>query len=149
MKEWIQDLNQTINTSVKEWTAVPKATWVKKPHPEKWSKAEVVGHLIDSAQNNIQRFIRAQYEGAPNHFYNQNEWVRFQHHATVPKRDLIRLWALLNKQVCHIIANMPAENLELPCYFKVNGVLQTVSLRYVIEDYLEHLKHHLKQIENI
>ena len=73
MKEWIDVLSQIIDTTVKEWTIIPKADWVKKTQPEKWSKAEVVGHLIDSAQNNIQRFIRAQYEGAPNHFYNQNE----------------------------------------------------------------------------
>src|SRR4030095_2595683 len=31
-----------------------------KPAPGKWSKKEILGHLIDSATNNHQRFVRTQ-----------------------------------------------------------------------------------------
>lgn len=146
MKELIEDLNILIEKSTKNWTSIPKSSWFYKSSPEKWSKSEIAGHLVDSAMNNIQRFVRAQYESAPNIFYNQNEWVRLQHYQTVEKEELIHLWALLNRQVSRIFKNIPSENLELPCHFKVDGQLQIVPLRYVIEDYVAHLKHHLGQI---
>lgn len=146
MKELIEELNTLIEKSTKEWTAFPKTSWFHKPSPEKWSKAEIAGHLVDSAMNNIQRFIRAQYEEAPNIFYNQNEWVRLNYYQTVEKEELIQLWSLLNRQISRIFKNIPAENLQSPCHFKVNGQLQIVSLQYVIEDYMAHLKHHLRQI---
>lgn len=146
MKELIEELNALIEKTTKVWGAIPKSSWFHKPNPEKWSKSEVAGHLVDSAMNNIQRFIRAQYEDAPNLFYNQNEWVRLNHYETVEKEDLILLWSLLNRQISRIFKNIPAENLELPCHFKVDGQLQIVTLQYVIEDYVAHLKHHLGQI---
>lgn len=149
MKKVIEELNSTIETSITRWKAISDDIWFNKPHPEKWSNAEIIGHLVDSALNNIQRFIRAQHESAPNLFYNQNEWVRLNHYQTADKEDLMQLWASLNHQICHIIKNIPTENLELPCYFKVDGHLQTVTLRYVIEDYVEHLKQHLGQIRII
>ena len=146
MKNHIDELSAIIDKSTQEWTAASKSGWYNKPKPEKWSKAEIVGHLIDSAMNNIQRFIRAQHEAAPNLFYAQNDWVNLNHYQTVEKEELIQLWALLNRQICRIVKHISVENLESPCYFKVEGVVQTVPLRYVIEDYVAHLKHHLGQI---
>ena len=146
MKNLTDELTAIIEKSTQELTAISKSGWFNKPKPEKWSKAEIVGHLIDSAMNNIQRFIRAQHEVAPNVFYAQNDWVNLNHYQTVEKEELIQLWALLNRQIYRIIKNMPTENFESPCHFKVEGVVQTVPLRYVIEDYVAHLKHHLGQI---
>lgn len=146
MQTEIEELSALIEKSVKEWTAIPKNSWFNKPQPTKWSKAELVGHLIDSAQNNMQRFVRSQYEDAPKVFYAQDEWVRLQHYNTVEKEELIQLWALLNRQIVRIISPISKENLEKPCYFKVEGVVQTVPISFVIEDYVAHLKHHLGQI---
>jgi hypothetical protein len=45
------------------WTSVlaafSEAESEERPAPERWTKKEVVGHLIDSASNNHQRFVRA------------------------------------------------------------------------------------------
>ncbi|MBL8017837.1 MAG: DinB family protein, partial [Ignavibacteria bacterium] len=38
-----------------------------KASPLKWSKKELLGHLCDSAVNNLGRFIRAQFEEEPFH----------------------------------------------------------------------------------
>ena len=146
MKNIIDELTAIIEKSTQEWTATSKSGWFNKPKPEKWSKAEIVGHLIDSAMNNIQRFIRAQHEAAPNIFYAQNDWVNLNHYQTVEKEELIQLWALLNRQICRIIKHISTENLESPCHLKVDGIVQTVPLRFVIEDYVAHLKYHLGQI---
>lgn len=146
MKNLIDELSALIDGAVNEWNLASKSGWFDKPNKDKWSKAEIVGHLVDSAMNNIQRFVRAQHESAPHLFYDQNAWVKLNHYQTVEKEEIIQLWALLNRQICRIVRNIPAENFELPCHFKVEGVIQIVPLRYVIEDYVAHLKHHLGQI---
>src|SRR5437762_2284569 len=69
-----------------------------KPSVNKWSKKEIIGHLVDSAQNNIRRFITAQYEDHPRIIYNQDKWVEINHWQDYDLEDLIRLWYLLNKQ---------------------------------------------------
>jgi DinB superfamily len=147
MRVLADELNREIEKTVAEWSSFPKSNWFEKPNAEKWSKAEIAGHLVDSALNNIQRFIRAQHEAAPHIFYDQNEWVRLQNYQQVEKQDVIQLWALLNRQISRLFAQMPAENLEFSCYFKVNGVIQTVPLRDVMVDYVAHLRHHLGQIK--
>jgi hypothetical protein len=56
-----------------------------KPAPDRWSKKEILGHLIDSAANNHQRFVRAQ--GTPRlEFpgYEQEFWVATQAYASAP-----------------------------------------------------------------
>ena len=131
-------------------SAIDTETWYFKPSPLKWSKAEVFGHLIDSALNNIQRFVRAQYESqAPQIFYAQNDWVRLQDYQHMPQNEAIALWALLNRQIARLVAQMPVENKTLPCYFYVENVLQTVPLQYVIDDYWAHLQHHLSRAFDI
>lgn len=46
----------------------------EKLSPNKWSKKEVIGHLVDSATNNHQRFVRGQFEDMPEIRYDQNKW---------------------------------------------------------------------------
>src|SRR5258706_9891476 len=75
----------------------------RKPAPDKWTKKEELGHLIDSAYNNLRRFIVGQYETAPNIVYKQNEWVKAANYNSQQAADLILLWCLLNKQICEVI----------------------------------------------
>ena len=112
----------------------------QKPLPGKWSKKELIGHLIDSAQNNIRRFIVAQYESNPVIIYQQDEWVRINNYQLYPLEDLIQLWYLLNKQICAILNNTSKGNLQRSC--------QTESLHtieWLAKDYIKHMKHHLHQ----
>jgi hypothetical protein len=118
-----------------------------KPKAEQWSKKEILGHLVDSAQNNIQRFIRAQYEDKPHIVYNQDVWVAAQAYQRYASGDLITLWQLLNKHICIILASMPADKYNMLCNTgKQEEELFTV--KQLAEDYTKHLIHHLKQIIN-
>ena len=113
----------------------------KKPYPEKWSKKEILGHLIDSAQSNIRRIVVAQYEDNPRILYNQEQWVvisDYQHYDTA---DLIELWALLNKHFCHILKNVPAGMEKRICTTQAEHTLE-----WLAEDYVTHLKHHMHVI---
>jgi hypothetical protein len=109
-----------------------------KSSPTKWSKKEILGHLIDSAQSNIRRFVVAQYEESPFIKYNQDKWVTIANYQQWNTDDIINLWYLLNKQICHILNNTPENRYQRNC--------QTESLHtieWLAADYVKHLKHHL------
>ena len=115
-----------------------------KPAPNRWSKKEILGHLIDSAANNHQRFVRAQ--GAPRlEFpgYEQEFWVATQAYATASWPDLVNLWLLLNRHLVHVMKAMPAAVLSHEC---IIGGRPAVTLEALAVDYLRHLNQHLGQL---
>ena len=74
------------------------------PAPGRWSKKEILGHLIDSAANNHQRFVRAQLApSVVDPSYQQEQWVATQGYAAEPWPDLVNLWLLYNRHLLHII----------------------------------------------
>lgn len=114
-----------------------------KPSPGKWSKKEILGHLIDSATNNHQRFIRVQFENRPAIFYDQDNWVAYNHYNELTAKQLIRFWTVYNKQLIEIIKRIPEENLLRECKMR-DG--KYVTLHFLINDYVTHLEHHISQI---
>jgi len=137
-------LNNTINNFLQIKTE--QLDWENKPTPNKWSKKEIIGHLIDSAQINLQRFVRCTYEENFRLTYEQVEWVIAQHYQKADIHDLLDLWALLNRQIIRVWENYPPERLTARCdNSKQEPNLQTVE--WLANDYVEHLLHHLKQIK--
>jgi hypothetical protein len=114
-----------------------------KPASDKWSKKQILGHLIDSATNNHQRFIRGQFEDTPTIGYNQNEWNRHSHYNEINSGQLIDFWTSYNKHLLEIMKRMPAASLQKECR-SADGT--TCTIAFLMEDYLAHLEHHLKQI---
>jgi hypothetical protein len=109
-----------------------------------WSRKQVIGHLIDSASNNHQRFVRASLQGTlvfP--AYDQEGCVRVQAVQSAPWPLLVTLWTNYNLYLAHVIAHLPSSQLEAPCRI---GEDEPVTLRFLAEDYLTHLLHHLGQI---
>ena len=109
-----------------------------KPSPAKWSKKEIIGHLIDSAQNNIRRFVVAQYEDTPAITYNQDKWVAICNYQNMDSPLIIQLWYLVNKQIISILKNTPTDMAQHTCN---NGNIHTIE--WLAEDYIKHLKHHV------
>jgi len=118
-----------------------------KPNPNKWSKKEILGHLMDSASNNHQRFVRAQFVDGEGEFvfpgYDQDEWVRRQDYNSKPWIELIDLWRLFNRHVAHALRSITDEKLETKCRIG-SGEPETLGL--IAEGYLAHMKHHLEQL---
>jgi hypothetical protein len=109
-----------------------------------WSRKQVIGHLIDSTSNNHQRFVRAMLAGAlefPG--YDQAGNVRVQAVQEADWLLLVSLWASYNRYLAHVIARFPEDKLETVCRI---GAGEPVTLRFLAEDYLAHLLHHLGQI---
>jgi len=119
--------------------------WTYKASPAKWSKKEVIGHLIDSAQINLQRFVRCTYEENFRLTYEQVEWVAAAHYQDAEINELIELWALLNLQIVRVLTNYPPNRLGVRCdNSKQEPNLQTVE--WLAADYVDHMLHHLKGI---
>ncbi|MEO7984766.1 MAG: DinB family protein [Bacteroidota bacterium] len=112
-----------------------------KPVPGKWSKKEIIGHLADSAQSNIRRFIIAQYEDTPVIVYNQDKWVSIVNYQQWNSNELIDLWYLLNKQVCAILSNTSAEMAQRKCQTQAIHTIE-----WLAQDYVKHLRHHIHQV---
>lgn len=116
----------------------------QKPAPGKWSRKEIMGHLIDSAFNNIQRFVRMQLEQhqeLPQ--YRQNEWVQVQKYQDLDWNCIIDLWQNLNRHIVHIWNNLDESTLGNTGHFPDYG---TQTLKYIIDDYVVHMEHHLKVV---
>jgi hypothetical protein len=111
--------------------------------PGKWSRMQIIGHLIDSASNNHQRFVRATLQGeyaGPS--YDQPGCLRV---ADVPSMSwslLLDLWLSYNRYLAHLIAHIPTEAAGVSC---VIGDKPAVTLHFVAADYVRHLRHHLGQ----
>jgi len=109
-----------------------------------WSRKQVIGHLIDSATNNHQRFVRASLQDSlefPG--YDQNGWARIQAAAEADWTLLVALWANYNRYLAHVIAHLPSAKLEVPIRIGQN---EPITLQFLVEDYLRHMLHHLSQI---
>jgi len=113
----------------------------RRDAPDSWSKKEILGHLIDSASNNHQRFVRACSSGALEFpYYRQEDWARVQRCNEADWRNLIELWSAFNHHLCHIIERIPESAYANPCNI---GQPEPVRLEFVVRDYLRHMKHHL------
>ena len=143
MNHVVQELTDTINEF--QDLQLHALDWETRPAPGKWSKKEILGHLIDSAQINLQRFIRCTYEENFRLTYEQDAWVTVQRYQEAAVNDLIDLWILLNKQIISVLKNYPLDRVGARCdNSKLEPNLQTVA--WLANDYTEHLKHHMRQI---
>jgi hypothetical protein len=146
MKHVIQELRDLISAYVAKFNAIQDSEFSHKPLPKKWSKKEVVGHLIDSGQNNLRRFIVSQYEAQiPNIVYDQDFWVKANGYQQMQKEEVITLWRLVNERICEVLEAMPESNYAKQCNTGKSEI-QLHSLHWLAEDYVKHMKHHLNQI---
>ena len=140
----VVELRAVAGSFSRELLAADPRAVARRPAPQTWSPKEVLGHLIDSAANNHQRFVRAQETDAltlPG--YEQNHWVRVQGYNDADWAHLVTLWTHVNLHLADVIARVPEDRYAVPCTI---GDSEPVTLEFVIVDYLRHLKHHMAQI---
>lgn len=146
----IARLEAALNTVPEQFQALQEEVYQPRT-PGKWSRLQILGHLCDSAINNISRFIQLQQNGITTDSdnltsitpYNQNQWVDAQQYNDAPIEDVIRLWASLNQAVLRVITYLSQPSLDVRCKLP-DG--QIVTLEWLIQDYMAHMEHHLHQI---
>jgi threonyl-tRNA synthetase len=145
MQKTIKILEAFITIYTEKMKRLSEEELCARPSADKWSKKEIIGHLIDSAQNNIRRFIVARYENRPHIVYQQDNWVAMQNYQHYPSEELITLWKLINKHICIVLTNISEKDYNRLC----NTGKETEELHkleFLVSDYVEHQLHHLQQI---
>jgi hypothetical protein len=152
--EYAQRLRAAVEAAAPRLLAVPEDAASRAAGPGKWSPREVIGHLVDSAANNHQRFVRGQLQDDLVFLgYAQDDWVRVQDYAHAPWPDLVALWRLYNRHLARVMELTPADRRLTP---RTNHNIQEIGFAAPIEatatldgimlDYVEHLLHHLRQL---
>ena len=139
-----EELKMTVSQVSEKLSKISDTDSKVKPAPDKWSKIEILGHLVDSASNNHQRFVRAQlddeYTGP---LYMQDDWVNIQAYNDRNWTEVIELWKYYNLHLAEIIKRIPDNKLNRICRI---GDHEPVTLGFIAEDYLRHLKHHIGKL---
>jgi len=144
MKDVAREIRDTVNEVLGLLVRMKSAEVSAKSSRDKWCKKEILGHLIDSAANNHQRFVRAAY-GVAADFprYSQNDWVRIQQYSESDWSDLVTLWASYNKHLSKVLERLPEETFSAPVNI---GQEEPATLEFVARDYVRHLRHHVDQL---
>ena len=133
-----------IESATQRLTAISSADSTHRAAPNAWSKKEELGHLIDSSINNYARVIRVQHQDHPAlPGYAQDTWVERGGYQERDWKELISLWSALNTQMLHAARRVPAVALSRECTI---GDGPAITLGFVIEDYVDHMVHHLEHI---
>lgn len=150
-----EELRETVASATPRLLGLSEAAASKAPAPGKWSPKEVIGHLVDSASNNHQRFVRAQFtDDLVFPGYAQEAWVAAQRYASAPWPELVELWRSFNLHLARVIEAMPPSvrlaerrrhNLD-ELAWKAVPRQEPTTLEYFMRDYVAHLRHHLAQI---
>jgi hypothetical protein len=149
----VEELRRAVDEAAPKLIALG-ATSAVRPAPGKWSPREIIGHLVDSASNNHQRFVRGQLQDDlvfPG--YAQEDWVRIGRYADAPWDELVALWRTFNLQLARVMEGTPEEVRRGPRKrhdFATIGVSgppgEPACLDHIMSDYVAHLNHHLNQI---
>jgi len=128
---------------------------VRKSSPEKWSIKEIIGHLIDSASNNHQRFVRAQFSDDlvfPG--YQQDDWISVQNYQNESWKNLIELWKSFNLHILHVMKTAnESKRKQIRLKHNLHQLAwktvpenEPATLEYFMLDYIGHFNHHLNQV---
>ncbi len=110
---------------------------------------QIIGHMVDSASNNIHRFVHLQYQPSPlifpdyAHFGNNDRWIAIQNYQDENWKNLLQMWKFINIHIAHVIDNINPEKLD---NVWISALDEKISLRDMVNGYLKHFQLHLNEI---
>ncbi len=123
---------------------VPGEISGKRLSEDQWTLKEIIGHLIDSASNNHQRFVRLQFDDLLDFpAYNGEQWIKIQKYADIDWKALIALWYSYNCVLVEVIRHMDSSRLE-NVWVKGEDAL---TLSFLVNDYYRHMEWHINHFE--
>ncbi|HSS19201.1 MAG TPA: DinB family protein [Pyrinomonadaceae bacterium] len=155
MQDFLNHFRETIDVAAARLLNIPAPTSELPRAEGKWSPKQIIGHLIDSAANNHQRFVRAQFtDDLVFAGYEQEGWVQVQDYQNENWAELVQFWKLYNQHILHLISRVPEETrMKLRYKHNLHQIAsdslrenEPVTLDWFMRDYVEHMKKHLGQI---
>ncbi|EGG37952.1 DinB family protein [Paenibacillus sp. HGF5] len=145
--ESIMKLESLISEVTEIVTAIDEVEFNLKLTPDKWSKKEILGHLCDSAVNNHIRFVKILVSDYPIAIqgYAQNDWVQVNDYQNrYNQADVLVLWQQVNRMILRVMQRADSSDFQKKCVLPDKT---EVTLEWLFNDYVDHLLHHLEQIE--
>ncbi len=141
----VKDLEKELASGFEFISILSEEEMSFKKNPNKWSKKEILGHLIDSGINNLQRFTEIQFVEKPYKLrkYNQDGLVIANDYQNSEAKELLSLWFSINKRIAEVVKKQTETTLN----YKIQIDDTIVDLKFLIEDYIKHLVYHLQQIK--
>jgi hypothetical protein len=149
-------LTQEIFDLINQWEptlqSLPDLLITKKRNSQNRTIKQILGHLIDSASNNIHRIVHFQYQESPinfpdyAHFGNNDKWIAIQNYQDENWNDIISLWKYSNIHLIHVIRNIDSSNLDK---IWIAATKEKIPMRNMVTDYPRHLKLHLNEIKEL
>ena len=153
--DFLAGFRETVVSATARLRDIPPEQSRRGMSADNWSPSEILGHLVDSAANNHQRFVRAQFtDDLVFPGYEQERWVSSQKYRDESWPDLIQFWSSYNLHLLHAVSVIPQNILTNPrenhsldqIAFNLVDRNEPATLEYLIRDYVVHLRHHLEQI---
>jgi DinB family protein len=144
MMQLANELREEVDSTLVRLRKLTESDATGDRGPGKWVRKQILGHLIDSAANNHQRFVRAQFEDpyvGPG--YDQDAWVALHGYRDRSWTELTDTWAVMNRQIAYAMESVPENKLKTEC---IIGKNKPEPLEWWMKDYLVHMRHHLAQI---
>ena len=141
------DIENLVADACSRFKNLPAETIEARPDPDAWSVKEIFGHLIDSASNNHQRFIRLQITdelGFPDYSQDNSTWISIQKYGEAPWEELLSMWRYYNLHLARVIRIVDPDCID---HLWIVNKDTSISLGDLMTDYLRHLKDHIQQIE--
>jgi hypothetical protein len=153
--QFVNDFRQTIVDATPRLRDISPEQSRRKKSADEWAPIEILGHLVDSAANNHQRFVRAQFnDNLVFPEYDQDQWVNGQRYLETSWPELVDFWSLYNLHLAHVLRAISPDALTKTrskhtldqIAFKLVDKDEPTTLEYLIRDYVDHLRFHLDQI---
>ena len=141
------DIEVTVKEACQRLRSLSNEIILARPNPDDWSVKEIVGHLIDSASNTHQRFVRLQVADGlvlPDYSQDNDAWVLIQGYQGSPWDDLLDLWRYFNLHLSHVIRRVNEKCID---HIWVIDEDTAITFGELMIDYLRHLNDHLQQIQ--
>lgn len=145
MTQTTTKLQQLLNQGTAYFKQASELEVSRKISPEKWSKKEILGHLIDSGIYNLQRFTEVQFAEKPYRIrnYHQNELVQANDYQNAETKEIVEFWIAINHRILNLMKLQTEATLKYTIELDKNNISD---LRFLMTDYVAHIEHHLKQI---